>query len=197
MNYFQRLKEIHHNFIAGFLDRESSISLFEDVLHEYGLLPKEEPIDRTITNENFLALLQLAMKHDLPASNRDPEISNETAIEKYSKDLHRLANITGLNMRNPEYNLRDAIMQSCPVCKVKVSGIYNRMVGADNQTIPVDPPRCKSCMMKWIQEKFGSQESKKSEPLSVSIDISTVSPMDAAETDFFKSFEEQMDGFKL
>jgi hypothetical protein len=52
-------------------------------------------------------------------------------------------------------------------------------------------------MMKWIQEKFGSPEPKYVEPASVSVDISTVSPMDAAETDFFKDFEEQMKDFKL
>src|SRR5277367_2277597 len=155
MTYFQRLQEIHRNFVAGFLDRESSLALFEDVLHEYGLLPKDENIDRTITNENFLALLSLAQRHQDPKSNVDPEISKETAIEKYGTDLERIGSMLGLNMKNPQYRLSDSILQSCPVCKAKVTGIYNRMVGANNQTIPVDPPRCKACMMIWIQEKFG------------------------------------------
>jgi hypothetical protein len=201
MTYFQRIQEIQRNFVAGFLDRESSLALFEDILHEYGLLPKEEVIDRTITNENFLALLALALQHKEPKSNRDPEVSNDPqsqAIEKYTKDLERIGNLTGLNMKNPQYRLSDSILQSCPVCKAKVTGIYNRMVGADNQTIPVDPPRCKACMMLWIQEKFGSsQEPKHAEPASVSIDSSTVSTMDASEADFFKDFEEQMKDFKL
>jgi len=200
MTYFERIQEIHRNFVAGFLDRESSFLLFEDLLHEYGLLPKEEQIDRTITNENFLALLQLAQSHKEPRSSSDPEISKDpqsSAIEKYGKDLQRIGDITGLNMQNPIYRIADSITQSCPVCKAKVSGIYNRMVGADNQTIPVDPPRCKNCMMKWIQEKFGSPDTKHAEPVSISIDGSKVSQMDAAETDFFKQYEQEMDGFKL
>jgi hypothetical protein len=203
MTYFQRVQEIQRNFVAGFLDRESSLALFEELLHEYGLLPKEEVIDRTITNENFLALLSLALQHKDPKSARDPEISKDPKdlaiekYEKYGKDLERIGNLMGINMKNPQYRISDSIMQNCPVCQAKVSGIYNRMVGADNQTVPVDPPRCKACMMKWIQEKFGSPEPKYVEPASVSVDISTVSPMDAAETDFFKDFEEQMKDFKL
>lgn len=201
MTYFQRLQEIHRNFVAGFLDRESSLALFEDVLHEYGLLPKDENIDRTITNENFLALLSLAQRHQDPKSSRDPEISKdapETAIERYGKDLERISGMLGMNMKTPQYRLSDSILRSCPICKAQVSGVYSRMVGADNQIIPVDPPRCKACMMIWIQEKFGEQrQSKHAEPASVSIDVSTVSPMDAAETDFFKDFEAQMEGFKL
>src|SRR5580658_9297243 len=147
MTYFQRIQEIQRNFVAGFLDRESSLALFEDLLHEYGLLPKEEVIDRTITNENFLALLSLALQHKDPKSARDPEISRETAIERVPQALERILNAS-------QQRISDSLMQNCPVCKARVTGIYNRMVGADNQTIPVDPPRCKACMMLWIQEKF-------------------------------------------
>lgn len=187
MTYFQRIQEIKRNFIAGFLDRESSLVLFEDILHEYGLLPKDENIARTITTENFLGLLKLAMERRDPHSARDPMVSDEVIAQSQAIEMV---------LTRPSYRLTDSILQSCPVCQAKVNGVYNRMAGADNQTIPVDPPRCKACMMLWIEEKFGSLEQKPTkfvpEYLSVSIDVTTVSPMDAAEIDFFKEYERQM-----
>lgn len=182
MTYSDRIKEIIQNFIMGITDRETCFQKFEDLLHEYTLLPAEESLDRGITNENFLALLKLAQKHtpQQPAAQ-----AAQQALDAYQQALTR-----------PHYRISDSILQTCPVCKQKVNGIYNRMVGAEQQSIPVDPPRCKACMMKWIEEKFGGDNKPKPEPLSLSVDTSPASPMDAAETDFFSQYEAEMKDFK-
>jgi hypothetical protein len=202
MNYLDRIREIQRNFTMGFLDRESSLVLFEDLLHEYGLLPVEEQLDRTITNENFLALLRLAQEHRGAKSSRDPEVSKEieppdptSIVKAYAKDLDRIGDMMGLN--RDRYRIADSIIQNCPICKAKCAGLYNRMQSLDNQVIPVDPPRCQKCMMKWVEEKFGlGVHSKVAEaPPSASIDDSLVKPLDEAETDFFKLYEKQMEEY--
>jgi hypothetical protein len=186
-SYNLRVMQIYQEFTMGIADRETSMTKFEDLLHEYGLLPLEEQLDRTITNENFIALLRMASEHRDVRSNRDPEVS---------KDLVQnvaLTKSTGI----PHYRLADSITQSCPICKVKVTGLYNRMQSLDNQTIPVDPPRCKNCMMKWVEEHFGTGiNSNLATPYPmVSVDDTKVTPMDANEIEFFSQYEEQMKDF--
>lgn len=185
-SYNMRVMQIYQEFTMGISDRETSMTKFEDLLHEYGLLPLEEQLDRTITNENFIALLRMASEHRDVKSNRDPEIS---------KDLVQNISLTKSSM--PHYRIADSITQNCPICKVKVTGLYNRMQSLDNQTIPVDPPRCKNCMMKWVEEHFGTGiNSSLATPYPmVSVDDTKVTPMDANEIDFFSQYEEQMKDF--
>jgi len=186
-SYNIRVMQIYQEFTMGISDRETSMTKFEDLLHEYGLLPLEEQLDRTITNENFIALLRMASEHRDMRSNRDPEVS---------KDLIENVALTKAN-NMPHYRLADSILQHCPICKVKVGGLYNRMQSLDNQTIPVDPPRCKTCMMKWVEEHFGSGiNSSLATPYpQVSVDDIKVTPMDANEIDFFSQYEDQMKDF--
>jgi DNA-directed RNA polymerase subunit M/transcription elongation factor TFIIS len=185
-HYYAKIKDIQIRFLSGDIDRETGLTMFETVLHEYGLLPQEEQLDRTITNENFLALLKMARDYQ---------------VREQQTDMQALDKIINQSMTNlvQQYRLADSIQQNCPICHGKSAGLYNRMQTGDNQTIPVDPPRCKSCMIKWVEEKFGmsTHSSIAAPPTTVSIDDSGVKPLDAAETDFFAEYEKQMDGFKL
>jgi|SRR5271157_5221557 len=202
-SYNNRVKMIQLNFVKGFIDRETSFTLFEDVLHDYGLLPAEERLDRTITNDNFLSLLRMAAQQRDVKSNRDLEVSppelapgNQNPV----KDRYRIAgDLTDqlINLSKDRYRIADSL-QNCPICKAKCSGLYNRMQGDDNTTVPVDPPRCHACMVKWVEEKFGlGAHSKIAAPApSVTVDDSFVKPLDQAEIDWFKDLEKQMDGFK-
>ena len=202
-SYNDRIKLITLHFMVGSIDRETSLALFEDLLHEYGLLPAEEQLDRTITNENFLALLRMAAQQRDVKSNRDLEVSKDPPLpggllagkdlDRIGKDLDRMGDLMGIS----RYRIDDSL-QNCPVCKEKCSGLYNRMQGHDNETIPVDPPRCHTCMIKWVEEKFGmGSHSKIATPApSVTVDGSLVKPLDQAEIDWFKDLEKQMDGFK-
>jgi hypothetical protein len=75
MNYQSRIREIQSAFVMGYHDRETCIRMFEELLHDYKLLPKEEQLDRAITNENFLSLLKTA---------KDSSVSNTTAIQRFN-----------------------------------------------------------------------------------------------------------------
>lgn len=166
MSYQSRIREIQSSFVMGYADRETCISLFEQLLHEYGLLPVGEQLDRTITNENFLNLLRAAKDHRIDAAPRG--------------DIR-------------QYSIAEAVRQRCPVCQQPASGVFDRVQTAD-QMIPVDPPRCKECMRKWIAEKFGTAVPKAAEPpTTVSVDRTPASPMSASEADFFAEYERQME----
>ena len=168
------------NFVTGAVDRETSLSQFEQVLHEHGFLPKEETLDRTITNENFLALLKIAKDQKaLPEQKQLPGDIKGT-VDQWNAVVPRLAGI---------------INNRCPVCMQQATGLYNSMQDLDGKMIPVDPPRCHTCMVKWV-EKMLTEAPAKSEKPTFSIDDSMVKPLDNAEIDFFKDLEQQMDGFK-
>lgn len=164
MSYHSRIREIQSAFVMGYQDRETCISLFEELLHEYGLLPKEEQLDRTITNENFLSLLKRAKEHRLNAEPR-------TDLQK-------------------EYRIADAVKQRCPVCQNPTPGLFDR-VARNQEVIPVDPPRCRECMMKWVTERFDIQRPALPPAPSLS-DASPASPMSPSEADFFAEYEKQM-----
>jgi len=173
MNYQSRIREIQSAFVMEYQDRETCISMFEELLHDYGLLPKDDQLDRTITNENFLNLLKAAREHrDLPPQ------SPSTAIE----------------LARPPYRIADSIKQNCPVCQKPVPALFNRVQSMDQQFIPVDPPRCQSCMMKWVEERFGvsASGSKPSNFVSLHLDKSPASPLRPDETTFFAEYEKQM-----
>ena len=193
--YLQRIQVIQHQFVLGMADRETSLTLFEDLLHEYGFLPVEEQLDRAITNENFLALLRMAQHKNVKSddSKFEEKPLPGSLAQASNKDLDRIGDMAVM----PRYRIADSVRQNCPICKAKVGGLYNRMQGLDNQIIPVDPPRCKTCMMRWVEEYFGlGTHSKIAEPpSSMSVDNSLVKPLDEAEIDFFKQYEKQMEEY--
>jgi hypothetical protein len=197
MTYHQRVREIMSGFVMGHLDRETCITKFEDLMHEYGLLPKEELIDRTISNENFLGLLKMAKEQKDPRSNRDPESSKDMRHAPAMDAIHNLLmpGIPG----SDQYRIADSVQQRCPVCQKPCQGVYNRMNTPDNQVFPVDPPRCKDCMLKWIQDTFGTgphSNIPKAPELSFTPDITAASPLRPDEFDFFKQYEQEMEDFK-
>jgi hypothetical protein len=173
------------NFVTGNVDRETSLSMFEQVLHEYGYLPKEETLDRAITNENFLALLRMAKdQKDAPPTPQAPGDPGTvmSTIDQWNAVVPRLAGI---------------INNRCPVCMNQAQGLYNSMQDLDGKMIPVDPPRCHACMIKWVEKMMTHTSVPAStEKPSFSIDESIVKPLDSAEIDWFKDLEQQMDGFK-
>src|SRR5271154_1065661 len=169
-NFQARIREIQSAFVMEFHDRETCIKMFEELLHDYKLLPKEELLDRAITNENFLTLLKTAKDSSLTVG-RNPIVPNSVnAIEKY--------------------RIADTIKQRCPICEKPVPALFNRVQGQDQQSIPVDPPRCQDCMMKWVEEKFGSHKQVKR--ASLWIDVSPNSPLRDDEATFFAEYEKQM-----
>lgn len=170
------------NFVTGAIDRETSLTMFEQVLHEFGFLPKEETLDRTISNENFLSLLKMAKDQQaLPPIGDTGSIEVQgTLVDDWRKAVPSLASI---------------ITNRCPVCMNPAAGLYNSMQDLEGRKIPVDPPRCHSCMLKWV-ENMMNQPAVPVEKPSFSLDDSIVKPLDNAELDFFKDLEKQMDGFK-
>jgi len=169
------------NFVTGNTDRETSLSQFEQVLHAYGFLPKEESLDRTITNENFLALLKLAKdQKSMPGNQALAKQQDASVVDQWQKVVPKLSAI---------------INNRCPICVQQVQGLYNSMQDVDGKMIPVDPPRCHSCMIKWV-EKMMNRASVPAEKPSFTLDESLVKPLDNAELDFFRDLEQQMDGFK-
>jgi hypothetical protein len=170
------------NFVTGAIDRETSLTMFEQVLHEFGFLPKEELLDRTISNENFLALLKMAKdQKSLPIPTDTGSITGQgSLVDDWQKAVPRLAGI---------------INNRCPVCMQRVQGVYSSMQDFDGRMVPVDPPRCHSCMIKWV-EKMMSQPTAPAEKPNFSLDESVVKPLDTAELDFFKQMEKDMEGFK-
>lgn len=177
MGYHDRVREIRNSFIMGYHDRETCISMFEELLHEHGLLPAEETLDRTITNESFIALLRAAQ------SQKEP--NPKKSAEDFQSEI---------------YGLAKSIKQRCPVCQKPSNGLYNRVQSLDSQVVPVDPPRCQECMMKWVAENFGvSSDAKRDTPVPTpmfSLDNTKPTPLNLTEMDFFKQYEEEMDGFK-
>jgi hypothetical protein len=93
------------------------------------------------------------------------------------------------------------IKRRCPVCEEQVPSIYNRVQTADRQVLPIDPPRCEKCMLKWMEKEVGyslrPKDALQAAPgPSVSKDDSAATPLKADEADFFAVFEEQMKDFK-
>lgn len=178
MNYYARIREIQLNFVMGYQDRETCISLFEVVLHEYGLLPNAEQLDRTISNDTFIALLKRACEYKNPQSSSEPEPK-----EAVQQALHSLANI---------------IKRNCPVCQKPATNLFSSVAhGMNNMT--VDPPRCQVCMTKWVEEWTGSRTNSNSsipETPTLTIDSTSPTQMSPTEFDFFRQYESEMEGFK-
>lgn len=196
MTYQQRVRDIMSSFVMGHLDRETCITQFEDLMHEYGLLPKDDQIDRTITNENFLGLLRMAKEHKDPRSNSDPEISKDMRHAPAMDAIHNL--MGGMPGTTENYRIADSVQQRCPICQKPCQGVYNRMQTLDQQAIPIDPPRCKDCMMKWVEQHFGSGPHSKLATIepSFGLDITAATPLRPDEQDFFKQYEQEMEDFK-
>jgi len=169
INYQARIREIQSAFVMGYHDRETCIKMFEELLHDYNLLPKEEQLDRTITNENFLTLLKTA---------KDSSVSRITSAPNPGTAIER-------------FKIADIVKQRCPICQKGINALFNRVQSLDQEFIPVDPPRCQECMMKWVEEKFGVKPGGKT-VLSNFVDRSGVSPMKPDEMDFFAEYEKQM-----
>jgi hypothetical protein len=195
--YQSRIREIQSAFVMQFQDRETCITMFENLLHEYGLLRMEEQLDRTITNENFLALLKMAKEHRaaLPMSeiekhlNLDDLKQAQENMRKFAQWMEKMAR--GADQR---YRIADSVNRRCPVCQQPTTALFNRVQSHDHETIGVDPPRCQPCMLKWIEERFGKPASTaitKREPV-VTEDGSPVSPLRADELNFFSEYEKQM-----
>src|SRR5271157_7891 len=168
-NYQTRIREIQSAFVMGYHDRETCIKMFEELLHDYKLLPKEEQLDRTITNETFLTLLKTA------------------------KDTVHRTTLPNPSLAIERFRIADAVKQRCPICEKPVNALFNRVQGLDQQSVPVDPPRCQDCMMKWVEEKFGvtpnNPKSGKSAQASLWIDVSPASPLKPDEAVFFAEYE--------
>jgi len=197
MSYQSRIREIQSAFVMGFQDRETCIIMFESLLHEFGLLPVEEQLDRTISNENFLALLKMAKEHrgtpDAQPIDPSRKLENlreaEENLRKLTHWMERMAQ--GADQR---YRIADSVNRRCPVCQQPITALFNRVHSLDHQTINVDPPRCQSCMLKWVEERYGKPANTAAmpEPLTATVDGSHVSPLSSSETDFFAEYEKQM-----
>jgi hypothetical protein len=214
MTYHQRIRDIQRNFVMGHQDRETCLALFDALLHEYGLLPKDEGIDRAITNDNFIGLLKLALNYRDPKSNRDPETTKDPGAN-YLDSLHDINKMLGggTGLAEPTVptdpftgiphaaNLAGMITRRCPVCQKTVSGLFNQIRTADSNVLPIDPPRCEECMLKWMEKEVGYSLRPKdslAEPWpSVTKDDSPVLDLGEGQAEFFAQFEQEMKDFKL
>ena len=198
MSYQSRIREIQSAFMLGFQDRETCISMFEGLLHEYGLLPVEEQLDRTITNENFLALLKAAKEHrgihDAQPTDPNQKLENLKKAEENLRKLTHWMERMSQGATDQRYRIADSVNRQCPVCQKPTTALFNRVQSLDHQTVPVDPPRCQPCMLKWVEERFGkpANTAVMPEPAPTTVDGSRVSPLSASETDFFAEYEKQM-----
>ncbi len=185
-----RIREIHTSLVLGWQDRETCIEQFEQLLREHGLLPPEESVDRTITNENLIALLKMAKERKDVRPGRDPEANpcKDIPMPEGVEPMYDLA------------SLRNTIAGRCPVCKGKASGLYNRVrTSPFDRDTPIDPPRCHDCMMKWVQENVTDANVRSAVTPTAprfSEDDSLVKPLDAAESEFFAPYEKEMEKFK-
>jgi hypothetical protein len=208
MIYHQRIRVIQRDLVMGHRDKQSCLADFEALLHEYGLLPPEEELDKTISDDNFVGLLKLALNY------RDPK---QNALDQL-KDINRMLGGTGLadaprdsildsNAVDPftgmphAANLAGMIKRRCPVCQKQVAGLYNRVQTADTQVLPIDPPRCEECMTKWMEKEVGyslrPRDSLVTAPEpTVEKDASPVKDFAPEEAYFFAQFESQMKDFK-
>jgi len=196
MSYQSRVREIQSAFTLGFQDRETCINLFESLLHEYGLLPHEEQLDRSLTNEGFLALLKAARDQrgvrDDPPEDADPNLRKlddlrraEESLKKLTRWMEQMANPA------PRFRIADSVRR-CPVCQKPTSALFNRVQSIDQQMLPVDPPRCQECMTRWVEEQqSGNALAIRAKP-GTTVDGSPASPMSPSETDFFAEYERQM-----
>lgn len=193
MSYHQRIREIQRNLVMGHRDKQSCLVEFEALLHEYGLLPPDEALDTNITDDNFVGLLKLALNYRDPKSNRDPLVSREQGLlgdgtpgDYMIPSIPEAADIAGI------------IKRRCPVCEQQVPGLFNRLQTADSRVLPIDPPRCEQCMLKWMEKESGYSLRPKgsTSDSSVSKDDSEATPLNPDEAVFFADFEEQMKGFK-
>lgn len=193
MSYQSRIREIQSAFMLGFQNRETCISMFENLLHEYGLLPVEEQLDRTITNENFLKLLKAAKEqrgvHEATAAGQSIDENLHRAednLRKLTQWMERMAHI------DQRYRIADSVNRHCPVCQKPTPALFNRVQSLDHQTIPVDPPRCQPCMLKWVEERFGTPSKEAAPAPAATVDGSPASPLSSSEADFFAEYEKQM-----
>ena len=199
MSYQSRIREIQSSFVMGFQDRETCISMFESLLHEHDMLPKEEQLDRTITNETFLALLKMAKEHkswnDAPSEHNDPSLKKIDDLRRAEESLKRLTRWMEQMAKgvDQQYRIADSIKQHCPVCQKPISALFNRVQSLDQQMLTVDPPRCQECMTKWVNERFTvkSPEVRFTDPPTA--DGTPASPMSPSEADFFAEYEKQME----
>jgi hypothetical protein len=193
MSYQSRIREIQSAFVMGFQDRETCITLFEDLLHEYGLLPVEEQLDRTITNENFLALLKMAKEHR-GVQEAGESAQRDAGLQKAADNLKRLTQWMERMAQGSDrrYRIADSVNRRCPVCQKPTTAMFNRVQSLDHHTINVEPPRCQDCMLRWIEERFGKPSGVAAEPPAATVDGSHVSPLSTSEADFFAEYEKQM-----
>jgi hypothetical protein len=198
MSYQSRIREIQSAFMLGFQDRDTCITMFEGLLHEYGLLPPEEQIDRTITNENFLALLKAAKEHrgihDALPTDPSQKLENLKRAEENLKKLTRWMDRMARGADDQRYRIADSVNRRCPVCQQPTIALFNRVQSLDHHTVNVDPPRCQPCMMKWVEERFGTPANTVVTPAPriATVDGSPTSPMSLSEADFFAEYEKQM-----
>lgn len=199
MSYQHRIREIMSSFVMGHQDRETCISRFEALMHEYQLLPVTEHIDRTISNENFLAMLKAAKEHKADSHQKD--MRHAPAMDAITRLIFPEHNIIP-DRPGHHYRIADSVTHHCPVCEKPCQGVYNSMKTLDQQVFPVDPPRCHACMVKWIEEKFGtavvnsSATVAKESHTAFTRDTTEPGSMSPDEFDFFKQYEQEMDGFK-
>jgi len=198
MSYQSRIREIQSAFMLGFQDRLTCIQMFEGLLHEYGMLPVEEQLDRTITNENFLALLKAAKEHrgihDAQPTDPNQKLEDLKRAEENLKKLTRWMERMSQSGNDQRFRIADSVNRHCPVCRQPAQALFNRVQSLDHQTIQVEPPRCQPCMMKWVEERFGTPANAVSTPapLVTTVDGSPTSPLSTSETDFFAEYEKQM-----
>src|SRR5271155_3146545 len=101
-NYQGRIREIQSAFVMNYHDRETCLRMFEELLHDYDLLPKDKQLDRAVTNESFLSMLKAAKEHrDLPPQQPASQslVNSATAAQ---------------------YRIADSVKQRCPVCERQV-----------------------------------------------------------------------------
>lgn len=190
MSYQSRLREIQSAFVMSYHDRETCIEMLETLLHEFGFLPPAEQLDRTITNENFLALLKAAKDGD---KDRMQRIDAETKINHEPLSSGAIT---------AQYKIADSVKQRCPVCEKPINALFNRVQTLDQHFVSIDPPRCQECMMKWVQENFGEKTAPgptmaeqylaQEKARMTFSDLSAASPMKPDELSFFAEYEKQM-----
>jgi len=170
MSYHERLQEIRRNFVMRYQDRQTCMTLFEQILWEYGMLPKEEEMDRSISDDNFLGLIKMALAHKDVHSNRDHEVSKDRSYPP----------------------------QRCPLCSKQVRQLVGS-VQDHRQIHALKPPRCESCAVRWMEENIlhysvGSGVPKGDEFFTP--DATACTPLRKDEAAFFDGYEKEMKNFK-
>ena len=169
MNYQNKLQKIQKEFVLGIKDKFTCMTKFEQVLWEYGLLPKQEELDREMSNEHFSRLIQMAMEHTDTHSDRDPENSEEL---------------------DNEYAAAFYSVRVCPICHITQSRpLVGSVSDLARKITALNPPRCERCAIDCMKKHLENS------PKGENVDL--IKPLSKEEKKFFDEYEKEMEDFEV